>query len=338
MKSGLEATTWQEYLEALIANPFERQRIGKEVRIQSITFHRWITGESRPREESMRRLLRAIPEEHFAPFFKLVVREFPGLKQKMSSLETIPRAFPLEFYMRILSAHANTPQVLFRQALFDLILQQALEQFDPDRQGMLFSIVSCVPPLSGDRVRSLRQVSSIGTPPWKRDEVLKALFLGSESLAGGAVGRSHQQVVNSKDEVTFAPIHWTEHEESAGAFPIARQARIAGCFIASSAQPYYFTKERCDLLELCASLLALAFEREDFFDPGDIALYPMPPYQEQETYFRDFSKRVSQKFFEAQRMHKGITIHEARQKVLQDIEEEMLHTMLHHSPFSERDK
>lgn len=173
-------------------------------------------------------------------------------------------------------------------------------------------------------------MSSVGTPPWKRDEVLKTLFLGSESLAGGAVSSCRQQVANSRDETFLAPIHWTEHEESAGAFPIARQARVAGCLIASSAQPYYFTKERCDLLELCASLLALAFEREDFFDPGEIALGPMPPYQEQEKFFHDFGKRVSQKFVEAQQIQKDIDIHEARKRVWQDIEEEMLHAVLHH--------
>lgn len=333
MKSGLEAATWQAYLEVLIANPLEKRRIARAVRIQPITFQRWITGESRPREENMRRLLGVIPEEHFAPFFQRVVQEFPSLKLEVPVPEAVSHTFPLAFYLQILSAHANTPQALFRQTLFDLILQQALEQFDPDRQGMSFSIVCCVPPLSSGKVRSLRQVSSAGTPPWKKDDIFKPLFLGSESLAGEAVSRSRQQIANSRNETTFIPIHWTEHEESAGAFPIARQARVAGCLIASSARPYYFTKERCDHLQLCASLLALAFEREDFFDLGDITLCPMPPSQDQEMYFHDFGKRVSRKIFEAQQERKSVNIHEARQKVWQDIEEEMLHAPLHLSPF-----
>ena len=161
--------------------------------------------------------------------------------------------------------------------------------------------------------------------------MLKTLFLGSESLAGGAVTSYRRQVVNSKNEHTFLPIHWTEYEESAAAFPISRQARIAGSLIVSSTSPFVFTNERQDQLECCASLLALAFEREDFFDPGEIALGPMPPYDEQEPYFRDFGKRVSQAFIEAQHMGEGITIHEARQKAWQDIEEEMLHRMLYRS-------
>lgn len=331
MKSERESGTWQEYLEAVIADPPERQRLEGEVRIQSITFQRWISGESRPREENMRRLVRAMPEKHYAPFLKLVLQEFPALEQEKASLQSSPTAFPLEFYARVLSAHANTPPALFRQSLFDLILQQAIEQFDPDRQGMSISLICCVPPRSGGKVRSLRQVGSIGTPPWKRDDVLKTLFLGSESLSGEAVTRYRRQVVNSKNEPTFAPIHWTEHEESAGAFPIARQARIAGCLTISSAHPCYFTSERQDLLDCCASLLALAFEREDFFDPGDIALGPMPLYSEQEPYFRDVGRRVSQKFSEAQYVRQDITIHEARQKVWQDIEEEMLQKTLHRS-------
>lgn len=325
MRRERESGTWQEYLGVLIADPREKQRLEKEVHIQPVTFQRWIAGKSRPREENMRQLLRAIPGEHYAPFYALIVQEFPGLEEAQSFRERDLPTFPREFFARVLSAHANTPAALFRQTLFDLILQQAIEQFDPDRQGMSISLVCCVPPLSARKVRSLRQVTSIGTPPWKRDDVLKMLFLGSESLAGAAVTRYHRQVANSRDEVTFTPIHWTEHEESAGAFPIARQARIAGCLIASSAHPFYFTEERQNLLECCASLLALAFEREDFFDPNDIALGPMPMYSEQEPYFHNFGKRVSQKFVEAQHEQKHINIYEARQQVLQDIEEEMLH-------------
>jgi hypothetical protein len=330
MKSEQEASTWKDYLAKFIADPAERQRLEKEVRVQSITLQRWISGESRPREENMRRLVRAMPGEHYNEFLGLAMRDFPGLEQEKAALVPSAPVFPGEFYTRVLSAHANTPPALFKQALFDLILQQALEQFDPDRRGMSFSLVCCVPPLSGSKVRSLRQVSSIGTPPWKRDDVFKTLFLGSESLAGGAVSRYRRQVVNSKAELTFAPIHWTEHEESAGAFPIARQARIAGCLIVSCAHPGYFTPERQDLLEVCASLLALAFEKEEFFDVDEIELCPMPLYHEQEKYFHDFGKRVSQKFAEAQLARKDINIHEARKLVWQEIEEEMLRDGFNH--------
>jgi hypothetical protein len=329
MRIKRESGTWQEYLGALIANPQEKQRLEQEVRIQPVTFQRWITGKSRPREGNIRQLLHAIPEEHYASFHQLVIQEFPGLEEETHPQEHNLSAFPVEFFTRVLSAHANTPPALFRQALFDLILQQAIQQFDPDRQGTSISLVCCVPPRAGSKIRSLRQVSNIGTPPWKRDDVLKMLFLGSESLAGAAVTRYRRQVVNSKDEAPFTPIHWTEYEESAGAFPIARQARIAGCLIASSARPSYFTEERQDLLECCASLLALAFEREDFFDPDEIALGPMPLYTEQEPFFRDFSKRVSRQFVEAQGTQKRMNLYEARQKVWQDIEEEMLHRTLY---------
>ena len=114
MKSERESGTWQEYLEELIADPLERQRLEKEVRIQPITFQRWISGESRPREENMRRLLRAIQEKHYTPFLKLVLQDFPGLEQEKVPFQSSLPAFPLEFYARVLSAHANTPPALFR--------------------------------------------------------------------------------------------------------------------------------------------------------------------------------------------------------------------------------
>jgi hypothetical protein len=50
-------------------------------------------------------------------------------------------------YVRVLSAHANTPQSLYRWTMYDLILQQAIEYFDPGRQGMSVSVVRCVSPL-----------------------------------------------------------------------------------------------------------------------------------------------------------------------------------------------
>ncbi|HEY0755413.1 MAG TPA: GAF domain-containing protein [Ktedonobacteraceae bacterium] len=329
MESKRACGTWQEYLSVLIATPQEKQRLEREVRIQPITFQRWITGKSRPREENMRQLLRAIPMQHYIPFYQLLVQEFPGLKQESGSTANDFPTFSLEFYARTLSAHANTPPALFRQTLFDLILQQTIKQFDPHRQGMEISIVCCVPPRSGGKVRSLRQVNQVGTLPWTREDVFTTLFLGSESLAGGAVTHYRRQVVNSKNEPTFLPIHWTQHEESAAAFPICRQARIAGCLIVSSAHPYTFTNELQNQLECCASLLALAFEREDFFALEDIVLGPMPQYNEQERYFRDFGKRVSQAFVKAHQVGKEITIHEARQKVWQDIEEQMLHITLY---------
>jgi hypothetical protein len=186
-------------------------------------------------------------------------------------------------------------------------------------------IVRCVPPLPNENIRSLLQVVGIGTGPWQRDLGQQMIFLGAESLAGAAATHSRLMVVNSRDEHTLSPIHWDEYEQSVAAAPILWKTKIAGCLLISSVQPHIFSETYLSLIEIYAYLMALAFERETFFDIQEIKLAPMPQYTEQARFLQHFSQRVYQKMNESTIEHQHISFSVAQERVWQEVESEMLH-------------
>jgi hypothetical protein len=328
MESQRETSPWQDLLRQLIEDGRERQRLATAMRVRPITLQRWASGISKPRPENMRTLLKFLSPETYPVFLSLLSEDFPHLLQDEAVFEQIHPELPSEFYARVLSAYALTPQPMYRQTQQDLVLQQALEQLDPARLGMSISLVCCVPPRVGRKVRSLREIGGLGTPPWKHDLEQKTIFLGAESLVGIAITRGHRVLVNSREEHTFAPVHWTEYEQSAVAFPICRYGRVAGGLLAASAVPHYFTEVHLSLLERYSHLASLIFEPEEFFDLADLDLQLLPEYELQVPYFLDFNRRVSQKFTEALAQGSHISLQEARLLVWQEIEEELLQVFL----------
>ncbi len=248
--------------------------------------------------------------------------------QENPLLEQVQQELPAEFYERVLSALALTPLPMCRQTVQDIIFRQILEQFDPDRRGLSVSLVCCVLPRQGGKVRSLREVGGLGTPPWKPDLAQKTMFLGAESLVGHIIDGSRPGVINSRDEMTFFPANWTAYEQSAAAFPLSRAANMAGGLLISSAQEQFFTPSRVSLLERYAHLASLIFESGEFYKAEEIDLRMMPSEEKQAPYFRNFNQRVSQKFAEAVATHGQITLQEARLLAWQDIEGELLQVFL----------
>jgi hypothetical protein len=328
MSSLQEPSTWQEFLGQLIENPQERQRIAALVRVRPITLQRWVEGISRPRDENINMLLRVLPPVSYPLFMRLLIVDFPHLVQEELPAERFMPEIPSEFYARSLHALTFTPQLICRQTIQDLVLQQTLEHLDPERRGLSVSVVTCVPPGQERVVRSLREIGGLGTPPWPRNLAEKTMFLGSESLVGYAVSQMSQCVVNTRDEITVFPVRWMENERSAAAFPIMCHARVAGALVVASALEHFFTKANIAVLENYSHLASLLFEPEEFFDAQEIVLRMMPEYELQEPYFAGYNRRISQKFAEANGRGISITLREARQLVWQDLEEVLLQVFL----------
>lgn len=323
-----EPATWQEYLGQFVDDTQVRERMAEAIHVRPITLQRWASGTSKPRDENIRTLLKALPADHYAPFRRLVAVDFPDLPQEDQAFDWVHSDLPSEFYARVLSAVALTPLPMVRQTVQDLIFRQALDQLDPERQGMSISLVCCMPPRSGGRVRSLREVGGLGTPPWPADLAQRTMFLGAESLVGHVISTMRYNWINSRNEETFLPASWTEHERSVAAFPISRHARVAGGLLLSSASEYFFTELRMHLLEHYAHLAALIFEPGEFYEAGALDLKMMPPEEIQAPYFRDFTQRVSRKFAEAIAERHQVTLQEARRRTWQDLEEELLQVFL----------
>jgi hypothetical protein len=329
MNNNKQFNTWQDLLKVIIRNPQERQRIAHKTHVNPLTLIRWSNNESQPRHENIRLLLNAIPYEYVEQFLHLLTKDFPEFEYNHASGHEIATHPLPEFYARVLNAYAHTPPALLPQSLFDLILQQVLAQLDPKRQGMSVSIVSCVDPLDGRIVRSLREIAGIGSSPWRRDLGQSTIFLGLESLAGSAVNSGRTvSAKNREDKFSLTSVHWVEYEQSAVAAPISRHTDIAGSLVVSSAHPEHFTPEDETLVEHYAHLISLGFEHEQFYPSSRIQLHMMPPYKDQIPYFQDFHKRIQRKFAEGMHAHEDITLFKAQTLVWQEIEEDLLRLFL----------
>lgn len=317
--------TWREFLEELIQNSQERQRVANELGINPMTLTRWMNNESKPRPHNLHRLLAVFPQ-HRDALLQLLALEFPefssSAKDEATADQTI--GIPSEFYARVLTTYATTSKYRLFWSISNLVLQQALGQLDPNHLGMALTVAQCMPPSQGNKVHSLRERVGQGTSPWPFNLDEEAIFLGAESLAGYAVSQCRPVIIQDPSEQGMFPAHWTAWEQSAAALPIMRLNACAGCLLASSRQPGYFLPARQRLVQNYAVLLALAFTPEEFYNSHDIDLRPMPFYRTQKTLVSKFRQLLSSFMHQAQSAGQPINMLEAEQVVWQQLEEELL--------------
>ena len=314
-------TDWRDLLGEIIADASERERIANEIGVHTGTLTRWVNGDSMPRQQNLRQLLRALPKHQRNQLSHVLpLSDTTALSDEKTTWE-----IPYTFIMEVLETRANTTDQLRSWTVKRQVLQQALKQLDPERIGMSITIVHCMPPRNG-KVRSLREFEGLGTPPWSGDLEEKALLLGAESLAGHVTGECRiEQVGDLKSSRTFLPAYQTENEVSSAACPIMFGSRVAGCLLLSSTQPNYFASEaRLTLIRGYAYLLALSFEAHEFYEPNSIELNIMPSLEVQQTYFSGFRQRVLALIRESTHMGTRISGSYAEQLVWQEIEDAML--------------
>ena len=313
-----EPQDWRELLGKIISDPLEKQRIAQELGVRTITLTRWASNESDPRPQNLRHLLNVLPE-HRELLLDLISEEFEDFTA--GAIDDSSKDIPSEFYTRIFSARASINESLRFWSICNLILQQALGQLDTDRLGMAITVVRCMPPSNGSKIRSLRESVGQGTAPWSGDLEQQGMLLGAESLAGYVVTTCRPAAIqNIPQDRSPLPAHQVEFELSAAAHPILFTGRIAGCLLISSTQVNFFlSPSRLSLIQRYADLVALAFETEDFYEPQDIELQMMPSHEVQKNYFANFRQRVTQ-------VMKTYPVHnlQAEQMVWQQLEEELL--------------
>src|SRR5581483_1549380 len=247
---------WRELLSKIIKDPHEKQRIANELGVSVITLTRWVSGESMPRTHNLRLLLKALPD-HRDAFLDVLPDDFSQSISDQIEDEDAAQEIPSVFYARVLNAHCNLPRILHFSSICDVILQQALKQLDPNREGMEITVVQCMYPAPDGKIRSLREGLGRGTPPWNRELEQRTLFLGAESLSGYVVSSGRPLAIPSRQQgLNLFPVQWVEWEESAMAYPIMMADQIAGCLLVSSTQPDYFLSlARQKLVQQYAKLL-----------------------------------------------------------------------------------
>ncbi len=328
-----EPQTWREMLGQRIENIHERQNLAHTLQVSPLTLVRWTSKDATPRPQLLQRLLNAWPEDR-EQLLKLIRQEFETFTvfSEDDTVVDVSATIPVEFYARVIHTLATLPRDLLFWSLCDLILRQILLQLDPHRSGMSVIVVRCMAPSHEKIVRSLREVYGCGTPPWASTLENDLIFLGVESLAGYAVSTAHLvENQNLRQEANRAPGYAGKWEQSAVAAPIMFASDIAGCLLVSSTRPDYFGETHLSLIESYAELVALAFDRRQFYEPEQITLGVLPSYEVQKPFFTGFRQRVIDIMWQASKNQQSITAIEAEQLAWQQLEEELLQSQIRSS-------
>lgn len=236
-----------------------------------------------------------------------------------------PQEIPSAFYAQVLRALSITPEPVCFWAMCSIILQQAVNQLDPERRGILLVVLRCAAPGEDKKIHSLQECVGVGTPPWRSEFAERRQFLGVESLAGHVVTSGRSAVIQSMQEnPPFLPVCGGTYAGSCAAFPICLNGCVAGCLHISSTIPDYFHPARLTLIQRYVDLLILVFPREDFHDPRAIELRPMPPLAAQQSYLNAFAKRVAQVLRTTAEQEQSIGKRQAEYMVWQEIEAALL--------------
>lgn len=321
--------TWRQFLAEIIANSKEKQRISRELDVGPRTLERWVLGATPRSNRLMSQLVDALPQ-HRELLTELIRRDsrYANFSPVVVSLDETPRELAASFYTRILEANATAAANLRFQGISTLILQQSLQLLDPERVGLDISIVLCIPPARGQKVRSLRERVRMTTRLREEAPEERLLYLGAGSLAGHVVATCQFAIIQDVQDQQqgFLPICQPEpgQQGSIAAYPIQRGGRVAGCFHAACPQANFFTRARQELLKSYTYLLVLAFDEEEFYPTQDIALGVMPAPAVQSSYISNFRERVAETITKALRGGQALSLLTAERIVQQDIETELL--------------
>jgi transcriptional regulator with XRE-family HTH domain len=314
-------SSWFDILRSIIKSPSERQRLSTALGVTPMTLTRWASGESKPQRSHLVHLLQVLHANQRAEIIDALQQAYPELPTLLNE-GTVNDTVPAEFFAQVLNLRTITTEGLRFWRISECILKQALAQLDPNQLGMSVKLLQCMPPIDPHgNVRSLRERTGKGNPPWTSDLEQDVLFLGIESLSGAAVETRHAMSNDNLQKNRSTPANVDEFEVSAAAHPIRLEGRIAGCLLASSAQESYFSQQRIELLATFSDLLSLAFNREDFYAPERITLRVMPKPEKQRVLLADYRTLVTQKFHAAMQQQKQLTNAEAEMLAWQDFEE-----------------
>src|SRR5438105_15548360 len=106
-----EAQSWRSVLGSLIRDSSQRQKISSELGVDHLTLTRWVEKKSNPRLESLRSLLKVLPEQR-ALLLPSIVQEFTDIAVG-SGEEILTEEITSCVYKQVLSrisAYQTTPE------------------------------------------------------------------------------------------------------------------------------------------------------------------------------------------------------------------------------------
>nr|BBH91205.1 hypothetical protein KTC_59560 [Thermosporothrix sp. COM3] len=321
---GTSLQPWMKVLQGGIKSPAERRRLAQALHVAPMTLTRWANGESQPNRQHLARLAQVAGSSYRQDLLSALQAQYPDFQNWL--MEGVSSTIPSAFFARVLRERTMTTESLIFWRLSELILEQALEQLDPQKAGMAVRLILCMPPREDGNVWSLRQCLGRGVHPWKTNLEHEVLFLGYESLSGYAIHSGQLRYDNDLHVSNrLFPAIRDKYEFSAAAYPLRFEGNIAGCLLASSHVAQHFNETRLALLATFGDLLSLALtRREDFYPPSRIALKVMPEPARQEGPISTFRQRVTRIYQRAAAQHQAITAEEAEMEAWKEIEYELL--------------
>ena len=322
-----EDITWRSLLGDIIQVPQEKQRIITVTGVSTITLMRWVKGLADPRSAALSRLLAALPEQR-AYLQQLIQKEFPTFALPINEIAgEAELEIPSAFYVKVLNELIYLASPNLYWPLRQRILQQALEQIDPEQVHLGLLLVLCTPPAPNAVVRSQREIMGAGKPPWGGAFGIRSVLLGAEVIAGEALATGRPIVVQGGNQpgirTSHIPKSWFGGISST---PLLRDHRVAGTLIAFSSQTGAFSTARQALLEQYSALLNLTFSDDIFYPLEQIRLLVMPPANIQEQYLARFRERVNRLLLEAQIKQQTLAVLQAEQIVWRQLEDELAQT------------
>lgn len=314
---------WSIVLQGVIKSPSERQRLSAALGVTSMTLSRWASGESKPQRSHLIHLVQVMHPNQRQELLDALEDLYPDIQNWVNEVPS--QQISPEFFAHVLNIRTTTTENLRFWRISDEVLKQALLQLDPNHLGMAVMLIQCMPPSPTDgKIRSLRERTGKGTPPWTADLEHDVLFLGLESLSGYSIEVRH--IVSDDDLRQSKPFPAVQdsYEVSAAAHPIRFEGRIAGCLLASSTQPKYFSQERLNLLATFSDLISLAFDEKDFYPASMIELRVIPKPEIQRPILANFRQRLTAKFQQAAQQSQQLSNAQIEMAVWQEIEAELL--------------
>lgn len=329
MSNTHESPGWRIFLEAVIADPTERQRIARMLGVNQISLIRWASGTSNPRLKHLYALLDALPN-HREKLIEMITTEFPEFRADVAVIEEMPQEIPSHFYAKILEAYNQLTKNLQATTIRALVLQQMLSHLDARQEGVVIFACQCTRPCTNKKVRSLRIIDGRGNPPWHAIDN-NVRFFGLESQIGYAVQIKRPIVIHKHlIKKVWYPIHYDKLPESIVAYPLMRANQIAGCLTLVSPKPQHFSEIHMELIRRYVDLFMLSFEPADFYDFDQVMLGIMPSSEVQETILGQFNSRATQLIIEASNQNLPLRRPEAEKQLWPEIEQELLDIAARH--------
>jgi EcoEI R protein C-terminal len=250
----------------------------------------------------------------------------------LASEEQMLSTISSKFVSQVLASRAITPSHLRFWTIADMILHQAIDQFDQSHRRIAMWITRCTYPIQEGKAEEAKMVRSLhvilgyhANRPLDHIEQ-EGMFLGIESAEGEVLTTGHPIIYpNLRQADILIPKTPVIDHSSAAICPIVYHGLVAGTLsVVSTHEDYLLIPEHATLVQQYSNVLALVFEDTDFVSPHNIMLSVMPSFEIQKKHLAHFGRQTAEEMIENLNQGKSISNIEVENIIWHRLEEELL--------------